>query len=257
MVDLMGRIGSANSSHCPHSALGRNADSFVGVRHHGTLASVDGGAHHRGRDNFARPAGQSECHRHLTSLLTPLHGDPATLAARLLHRFGSIGRFAQASETELRQTANSGEHWVDIVLVMRQLIRDGLREEFTRTRLGDNQKALFSYLILTMQNLSEERMIAIYADAAGYIISEEVIAEGDETHVLVTPRRVFRRALNIDAHRILLAHNHPSGSANPSARDVEHTQLLCRKAADLGLHIEDHLIVGAREVTSMRERGLM
>lgn len=63
--------------------------------------------------------------------------------------------------------------------------------------------------------------------------------------------------MNLDARRVLLAHNHPSGNANPSLQDIEHTRMLCRQAEGLGLVIEDHLIVGAREVVSMKDRGLI
>jgi DNA repair protein RadC len=116
---------------------------------------------------------------------------------------------------------------------------------------------MFSYLLMTMGQLPEERMLAVFADADGFVIAEEIIAEGDTAHVLVTPRRVFTRALNLDARKILLAHNHPSGCAEPSAMDIEQTRLLGRQAAGLGLEIEDHLIIGASTVTSMRDRGVL
>ncbi|WP_374211825.1 JAB domain-containing protein [Erythrobacter fulvus] len=100
-------------------------------------------------------------------------------------------------------------------------------------------------------------MVAIFADREGFVIAEEVLAEGGEAHVAFTPRKIFGRALNLDARQILLAHNHPSGWAEPSEQDVRLTQSLCRQADELGLSIEDHLIVGAREVVSMKERGLI
>lgn len=116
---------------------------------------------------------------------------------------------------------------------------------------------MLSYLLMTMRALHEERMLAIFADAAGFVIAEEMLAEGGQSNVLITPRQVFGRALKLDARRILLAHNHPSGDANPSLRDIEHTRLLCQQADGLGLIIEDHLIVGARQVVSMKDRGLI
>jgi DNA repair protein RadC len=209
------------------------------------------------RNPSLQQAQQSDCHRHLTALLSPLDDSPELLASRLLYRFGSIGRIAQASENDLRTSAGSGETWVDALLVVRQLMHDGMREELIRTRLGEDRDALYSYLLMTMQNLSEERMLAIFADSAGFVIAEEVVAEGGAAHVLLSPRRIFGRALNLDARRLLLVHNHPSGCAEPSRIDVEQTKVLCRQATDLGLCIEDHLIVGCRQVISMKERGLM
>jgi DNA repair protein RadC len=178
------------------------------------------------------------------------------LATRLLYRFGSIGRIVQASEPELRQVATSGEHWVDMLVGARQLVHDGLRESLLRSRIDENREALFRYLLLTMRNLSEERVLAIFADRDGYVISEEVIAEGDETHAFLSPRRIFGRAFQLGARRILLAHNHPSGCPCPSASDLEHTRRLSVQATALDLQIDDHLVIGAREVTSMKDRGL-
>jgi DNA repair protein RadC len=190
-------------------------------------------------------------------LLAPIHHDPASLAERLLYRFGSIGRIVKASDTELRHAAKAGENWVDALLMIRRMIHDGMHEEIVRTRLADNREAMIAYLSMTMRQLPEERLLAIFADKEGFVIAEEIISEGSGAHVIVTPRRVFTRALNLDAHKILLAHNHPSGCAEPSTMDIEHTRLLGLQASGLGLVIEDHLIIGARAVTSMRDRGLL
>ena len=193
----------------------------------------------------------------MTQLLTPIDEAPEKLATRLLQRFGSLGRIAQASEAELRQVARVGERWISAFLMMRQLMRDGMREDVLRTNLDQSRTALYSYLFATMQRLSEERVLAIFADAAGYIIAEEILAEGEHGYVQLTPRRLFGRAMNLDSRRILLAHNHPSGCADPSAVDIEQTRVLCRQALSLGIVIDDHLIVGRREVVSMKNRGLL
>lgn len=162
----------------------------------------------------------------------------------------------QAPDIELQQVAKVGEGWVGAFLAVRRLLHDGMREELVRTPIDRNRNALTSYLLMTMRHLAEERMLAIFADANGDVIAQEVIAEGSDGLVLVTPRRVFGRAFNLDARRIVLAHNHPSGSPEPSHEDIAHTRLLNAQAASLGLSIDDHLIVGARQVTSMKERGL-
>ncbi len=153
--------------------------------------------------------------------------------------------------------ANEGESWVETLLMVRRLIYDGLREDLVRTKLGSDRQALDAYLIATMHNLPEERMLAIFADADGFVIAEEVIAEGEASHVHITPRRIFGRALKLEARRIVLVHNHPSGSATPSQFDIERTLLLVQQAKILGLSIDDHLIVGDRQVTSMKDRGFM
>lgn len=141
--------------------------------------------------------------------------------------------------------------------MVRRLMHDGMREELVRTRLGEDRRALWTYLSMTMKNLPEERMIAIFADGESYVIAEEIIAEGGDAHILITPRRILGRAMNLDARRILLAHNHPSGCPDPSERDIRNTLVLCRQARELGMVIEDHLVIGHRNVVSMKDRGLI
>lgn len=253
----MGRIGPIHRGDGPSAACPRDAHITTGLRRDGALAGMDCVGAYGARHVSAQSASPNGCHNQLTALLAPLNERPDRLASRLLYRFGSIGAITQASENELRQVAVDGEKWVDAVLMVRRLMHVGMREELIRTKLGEDRRALFSYLLMTLQNLREERMIAIFADAEGYVIAEEVIAEGGDAHVLVTPRRIFGRAMNLDARRILLAHNHPSGCAKPSTFDIDHTQILCRQARELGMLIEDHLVIGGREVFSMKDRGLL
>jgi DNA repair protein RadC len=257
MVDVVGRISAVHRSHVPFVAGKRHGSPANGLRGDGALAHLDCGLDDGSGDLFAPSAIQRDCQRHLSKLLSRIDDQPEHLAARLLYRFGSIARISQASEIELRRAADEGEKWVEAIIVGRQLVEDGLRESLLRTNLHHSQSELRSYLLATMQHLTDERMVAIFADSAGQIIAEEIVAYGAEDHVLVTPRKLFGRALNLDARRIVLAHNHPSGSSNPSKHDIAQTQLLIKQAAGLGMTIEDHLIVGYRRVTSMRESGLL
>lgn len=253
----MGRLGSIYRGDGAFSAGAGLAHATHRLRRDGALAGLVSGNSDGARDAAPCQAISRDSLQHLSGLLAPLHHEPETLAARLLYRFGSIGRIVQAPDHELRIAALTDEKWVDAFLVVRRLMHDGMRETLVRSRLGENREALFSYLLMTMRHLSEERMLAVFADADGFVIAEEIIAEGEAGHLLVTPRRVFTRALNLDARKILLAHNHPSGCAEPSTLDVKHTRLLARQATGLGLAIEDHLIVGGRVVTSMKDRGMI
>jgi DNA repair protein RadC len=193
----------------------------------------------------------------LSLLLSPIHANPVQLADRLLRRFGSIAAIVDAPAAALRDCAGHGERWVDSLLVMRDLIRAGARERVLRSKLVPDDPAMHRYLLNAMRGLREERQIAFLADAAGYVICEEIVAEGTESSLALSPRRIFARALAVDCRRIVLAHNHPSGSAEPSKSDIYNTRLLVRQAAGLGISIDDHLVVGRFDVTSMRARGLL
>ncbi len=197
----------------------------------------------------------SRCY--LRQLLAPLHHDPFELADRILGHFGSLASIVDAQPIALRQCAREGETWAESLLVTRELLFASMHERVLRTKLAPDDPQFHRYLVFTMRGLREERLVAIMADASGDILCEETVAHGSQTSLSVTPRRIFTRALALDCHRIVLAHNHPSGSAEPSAMDIDHTRLLARQAQGLGISIDDHLVVGRNEVVSMRKRGLL
>ena len=109
-------------------------------------------------------------------------------------------------------------------------------------------------LLLAMRDMHTERMVAIFADTHGRMLSHELVAEGDHTGLRLSLRQIFSKALSRDARRMVLAHNHPSGSAEPSDSDIASTRRLNQFAASLGIALEDHLIIGKDAITSMRAR---
>ena len=257
MVGAVGRISTIACCRCSRAQGVHGSPSSPCLCDHGEVAGL---VSHIGNGSGrvgAQPPGGKESLRHLAALLEPLHSNPEELADRLLCHFGSIGGIAVAPDSDIRSCATYGERWVDAYLMVRRLLNDGLREKVTRSRLGENPRTLSRYLLNTMRGFREERMLAIFADAAGFVISEEFIAEGSQGNLLLSPRRIFGRALTLDARRILLAHNHPSGVADPSKIDIEQTKALVAQARALGVFIEDHFIVGRSQVVSMRARGLI
>lgn len=93
--------------------------------------------------------------------------------------------------------------------------------------------------------------------AAADLIELEVLFEGTLTQTSVYPRDVARRALHWNAGAVILAHNHPSGQAEPSRADQHLTQALRAELALVDTRVLDHLVIGWPEVVSMAERGLM
>lgn len=204
----------------------------------------------------ALPQFNADHTRYLSSLLAPLDNQPDKLARQLLDHFGSIAGITRASEDELRQISANDTHWLEAIVVVRQLLNVGVREDLLRTHIGSNSDALVRHLYRSLRGLPEERLLCVFADRDGFVIGEDVIADGFEGGLPLSPRKIFRRALNLNARRLLLAHNHPSGCSRPSDADVRDTRLLAEQAKGLGIVLEDHFIVGHAEVVSMKHRGL-
>ncbi|MDP4574116.1 JAB domain-containing protein [Qipengyuania sp. G39] len=200
---------------------------------------------------------QSENWRHLTSLLVPLHPDPQDLARRLLRRFGSLAALTAASDEAVRSSALDGEAWPEAFLCIRKLMQEGMRERVLRSPLTKARAELEKYLIMAIGALRHERMVVFFGDTQGNLISEDVLAEGSDANLSISTRALAARAMCLDARYIVLAHNHPSGIAEPSAADIETTVAIATLCRQLGIVLLDHLIVTRTETASCADRGLL
>ena len=109
----------------------------------------------------------------------------------------------------------------------------------------------------TIKNAEQEHFVAITLNGAGAVINVRVITIGLLNHSLVHPRETFRGAITDNAANIIIAHNHPSGSLEPSPQDIAITTQLKEAGAIIGIPIMDHIIVTRDNHCSFKERGLM
>ena len=104
-----------------------------------------------------------------------------------------------------------------------------------------------------MKHLSEEHFVALHLNARNQLTGYHVVSHGTLSASLVHPREVFKAALLSNAYCIVVAHNHPGGSPDPSPEDLQTTRQLVDAGKLLGVEILDHLIVSYRQVSSIRE----
>lgn len=103
-------------------------------------------------------------------------------------------------------------------------------------------KDVYEYLH-DMHNLSKEHLRGLYLNGHNRIIHDEVISIGTINTSIIHPREVFRPAVEYNAAAIVLAHNHPSNVATPSAQDIEITHQLIHAGKIIGINILDHVII--------------
>lgn len=131
-----------------------------------------------------------------------------------------------------------------------------------RAKYGDGTQlssptAVKNWLRLKLQNLEHETFYCVWLDAQNRVISFEEMFRGTLTQASVYPREIVKAALRNNAASVLLAHNHPSGFAEPSDSDERLTDELKRALALIGVRVLDHLIIGRGEITSFAERGMI
>ena len=138
--------------------------------------------------------------------------------------------------------------------------------ELARRALGEQMKArdalaspaaVRSYLRLRMQDLGHEVFYCVFLDAQNRVIAAEELFRGTLTQTSVYPREVVKHALAWNAAAVILAHNHPSGVAEPSLQDQALTRTLAESLALVDVKVLDHFIVAPGACLSFAERGLL
>lgn len=113
------------------------------------------------------------------------------------------------------------------------------------------------YLQHALRHAEQESFVAILIDARGRVIDMREVAKGSIAHVDVHPREMFRDAIRLRTHSIILAHNHPSGEPDPSQADIELTRRLSDVGRLVGIPVMDHIIVGGGRSVSLASMGLV
>lgn len=138
-----------------------------------------------------------------------------------------------------------------------EAIAHALRERLQRRPLNGTDSDLIAYLVATMADLDHEQLRVVYLDRGNCLIQDEAVAWGAVARLAIFPRTVLRRALALNASAMILVHNHPGGSAEPSSDDIEGTRRIVTLAGALDIAVHDHLIIAGASWVSLRARGLL
>jgi len=146
----------------------------------------------------------------------------------------------------------------DRFLLARELLRRALEE--TLKEPGEylsSPEAVKSYLRLFLGGQEYESFVAIWLDAQNRLIASMEMFRGTTTQTSVYPREIVRTGLRLNASAVLFAHNHPSGSVEPSRADEMLTSQLRQALALVDIKVLDHFIVTDTSILSFAERGLI
>ncbi|MGQ9686733.1 MAG: RadC family protein [Thiobacillaceae bacterium] len=177
------------------------------------------------------------------------------LARELVDHFGSLTRLFAATQAEFDRFPGLGPAKYAQLQAVLEMARRALAEEM---RCGDalsSPAAVRDYLRLRLQGLAHEVFMAVYLDAQNRVLAAEELFRGTLTQTSVYPREVVKRALAHNAGGIILAHNHPSGVAEPSQADRWLTDQLKQALALVDVKVLDHFIVAGGRGVSFAERG--
>jgi DNA repair protein RadC len=143
------------------------------------------------------------------------------------------------------------------LLAVMEMARRAVGQRIAERPLLHSCQQVREYVALRLAGLPHEVFCVIFLDHRMHLIAMETMFRGTVTQTSVHPREVVRRALALNATAVTLVHNHPSGVAEPSPADLLLTQVLRQGLQLVDIRVLDHLIVGAGQVLSFAERGLI
>ncbi|MDN3920103.1 RadC family protein [Roseateles violae] len=191
-------------------------------------------------------------------LRTGIQGLPVLqLAQSLLERFGGWHGLLHAGVADLAGVKGLGPAKRAEIAAVLEIARRSLTQELAQRPVFDAPEAVKTFLRLKLAGLAHEVFAVLFLDSQHRLIAMEEMFRGTLTQTSVYPREIVKRGLELGAAAVILAHNHPSGVAEPSRADEQLTEALRQALALVEIRVLDHLVVGAGEPVSLAERGLI
>jgi DNA repair protein RadC len=184
-------------------------------------------------------------------------GSALDLARDLLRRYGSLGGVARVMPAELLRIKGLGPAKVAGLSAALELSRRRASESEIATPLLTGPEDVARHLVPRLRDLPWEVFILVILDSRNALRKQIELSRGSLNASIVHPREVFKAAIDERAAGIIVAHNHPSGNAEPSREDLDLTRQLVESGKILGIPLHDHIIVAGDRFTSLAERGVL
>ena len=219
------------------------------------------GHRQRLRDRFLKYGLDSFTDEEIVELLLALgtpRKDCKAQARELCIHFGSLAMVLEAGLEELQKIKGVGPNNAFAVKFIHEVARRFLRQQLKDRREIRSAADMIDYLCHALSFRDREVFMAVFLDSRNAVIDMEELFSGTANVTAVYPREVMRSALMKNATALIFAHNHPSGSLEPSQADRRITKQLSRAADLLGIRVLDHIIIaGPSKYFSFSENGIM
>ena len=191
----------------------------------------------------------------LLSFGTP-RSDCKEPARAALKQFGSLAAVLETSGANLQDIKGIGPKNSFAIHFIQAVARRYLKDRLQGKRYLHSSGDVRDYLLHAMRGLKKEVFTVIYLDSSHAVLNTETIAEGTINVNTVYPRELVKKALEHNAAAMVIAHNHPSGSLEPSKQDLQLTRTLFLLGSMMQIQLLDHIIIGNGSL-SFADTGLM
>jgi DNA repair protein RadC len=171
--------------------------------------------------------------------------------------FGGIAGLLNATADDLKRVKGIGPAKRCELIAVLELARRAMAQQLQERTVFGDPDAVKHYVQLHLATRKHEVFAVLFLDTQNKLLAMEELFRGTLTQTSVYPREVVIRALHHQAAAVVLAHNHPSGTVQPSRADEALTQTLKAALALVDVRVLDHIIVGHGQALSMAEKGLL
>lgn len=224
------------------------------------MAINDWPEHERPRERLIREGAQALSDAELLAVFLRI-GVPGKTAVDLardtVEHFGSLQALFGASLQQFSSRHGLGPAKFAQLQAVMELARRAMEEQLRSGLLLGSPQAVKDYLRVVFRNMGHEAFVVLFLDVKNRLIDSREMFRGTLTHTSVYPREVVKQALACNAASVMLAHNHPSGTCDPSESDLLLTRTLMQALALIDVRILDHFVVAGRQVHSFAEHGQM
>jgi len=214
----------------------------------------------RHREKLAKSGSATLSDAELLSILigTGIKGHSAVdLARQLISEYGGLRAICDAPLKNLCDQPGLGVAGCSRIQATLELGRRYLFETISRGDAFENPSVTRRFLSSRLRHHHHEVFGVLFLDNAHRVIAFEELFHGTINGASVYPRVVLQRALTHNSAAVILAHNHPSGVAEPSAADRQITDTLIQVLSHVDIRVLDHFVIGESEAVSFAERGLI
>lgn len=177
------------------------------------------------------------------------------VANQILKNLDSLSDFQHLSLQELQQINGIGYVKSIEIKAMIELAKRISKAEYVQKERIMSSERLARKMMLELSDQKQEHLVAIYLDTQNRIIEQRTIFIGSVRRSIAEPREILYYACKNMATSVIIVHNHPSGSPEPSENDLQFTQKMKRSCEDIGIICLDHIVIGKYQYYSFREEA--
>ncbi|MGX6960341.1 MAG: DNA repair protein RadC [Rickettsia endosymbiont of Pentastiridius leporinus] len=169
--------------------------------------------------------------------------DVKPFAKKLLDNFKTITDLINLDKDRLLSIKGTNENLYINFAIVRELINRVLKQKIINKHIISSWASLIDYLKINMGNMRLEQFRVLFLNKKNILIADEILSQGTIDQAAVYPREIIKRALFNEASSIILVHNHPSGSPEPSKSDIDTTNKIVETCQTVNIVVHDHVII--------------